>query len=123
MLGDERIDFDKNDDIIIDGKRYAGTRGLYELIFGKFPDEKIYTNADKESYLKILLATNAHRRGHNVHERVKSNKGHKHMNIIGPLVLGNKVGKGMPCAVTLKDNKVDYVHLVNVIDFIDSASL
>lgn len=123
MLGDKRIDFDKNDDIVIDGKRYAGTQGLYKLIFKKFPDEKINTNADKESYLKILLATNAHRRGHNVHERVKSNKGHKYMNIIGPLVLGNKVGKGMPRAVMLNDNKVDYVHWDDPNELVDRLRL
>jgi len=47
MLGDKCIDLDKNDDIIIDRKRYPGTLGLYELIFKKFPDETICTNADK----------------------------------------------------------------------------
>lgn len=123
MLGDKRIDFDKNDDIIIDGEKYVGTRGLYELIFRKFPDENIFTNADKQSYLKILLATNAHKRGHNVHERVKSNKGHKYMNIIGPLVLGNKVGKGIPRAVTLNDNKVDYVHWDDPNELVDRLRL
>jgi len=34
MFGDKCMN--KNDDIIIDGKRYAGTPGLYELIFKKF---------------------------------------------------------------------------------------
>jgi len=48
---DKRIDLDKNDDIIINRKkydekditinrkRYPGTSGLYELIFTKFPVE------------------------------------------------------------------------------------
>jgi len=47
MFDDKRINLDKNDDIIVDGKRYPGTPGLYELIFKKFPDETICTNADK----------------------------------------------------------------------------
>jgi len=53
MLGDKRIELnlnlDKNDDIIIDGKRYLWTPGLYELIFKKFPDETICTSADRNT--------------------------------------------------------------------------
>jgi len=68
MLGEryKRIDLDKNDDIIVDGKRYPGTSGLYELIFKKFPEETICMNADKQKYKSILLATNAHRRCHSI---------------------------------------------------------
>jgi len=54
MLGDKRIDLDENDDIIVDGKRYPGISGLYELIFKKFPNETICTNADKQKYKNIL---------------------------------------------------------------------
>jgi len=48
MFSDKRIDLDKNDDIIVDGKKYSGIPGLYELIFKKFPDETICTNAQAE---------------------------------------------------------------------------
>jgi len=74
---DERIDLDKNDDIIIDEKRYSGTPGFYELIFKKFSDETICTNADKQKYKSILLVTNAHRRGHSTHNPIMDNKGYK----------------------------------------------
>jgi len=70
MLSDKRIDLDKNDDIIVDGKRYSRIPGLYELIFKKFPDETICTNADKQKYKRILLATNAHKRGHSTHNPI-----------------------------------------------------
>jgi len=33
MFGSKRFDVDKADNIIIDGVRYVGTPGLYELIF------------------------------------------------------------------------------------------
>jgi len=36
ILGDKRIILYKNDNIIIDGKRYDGMPGLYELIFMNF---------------------------------------------------------------------------------------
>jgi len=78
MLDDKRIDLNKNDDIIVDGKRYLGTPGLYELIFKKFSDETICTNADKQKYKSILLAINAHRRDYSTHNPIMGNKGHKY---------------------------------------------
>ncbi|KYQ51996.1 hypothetical protein ALC60_08892 [Trachymyrmex zeteki] len=50
MLGDKRIALDKNDDIIINGKKYEGTPGLYELIFMKFPNEDICTDDDLQEH-------------------------------------------------------------------------
>jgi len=38
MLGSKKFDVDSSDHIIIDIVRYAGTPGLYELIFKKIPD-------------------------------------------------------------------------------------
>ncbi|KYQ53669.1 hypothetical protein ALC60_04233 [Trachymyrmex zeteki] len=116
MLGDKRIALDKNDDIIINGKRYEGTPGLYKLIFMKFPNENIYTDDDMHNYKSILLTTNAYRRGHSANSQVLGNKGYKYKNIIAPLVLGKKFGTGInkrsdiPRAMTLNDNKIDYIH-------------
>ncbi|XP_036143449.1 uncharacterized protein LOC118645822 [Monomorium pharaonis] len=84
MLGDKRIDIHKNDNIVIDGKIYMGTPGLYELIFMKMPN--MYTNNDLQNYKNILLVTNAYRRGHIAHNQVMGNKGSKYKNIIAPLV-------------------------------------
>ncbi|KYQ47747.1 hypothetical protein ALC60_13223 [Trachymyrmex zeteki] len=115
MLGDKRIALDKND-IIINGKRYEGTPGLYELIFMKFPNENICTDDDMQTYNSILLTTNAYRRGHTADSQVLGNKGYKYKNIIAPLVLGKKVGTGInkrsdiPRAMTLNDNDIDYIH-------------
>ncbi|XP_011858847.1 PREDICTED: uncharacterized protein LOC105556369 [Vollenhovia emeryi] len=121
MIGNKRIDLDKNDDIIVDGKKYTGTQGLYELIFKKFPEEDSYTKSDKRNYKSILLATNAHRRDHNMHNPVNSNKGHKYRNIIAPLLKG--VREGMPCTVTLNNNKIDYVHWDDPNELVDRFRL
>jgi hypothetical protein len=59
LLGDKRFDIDKNDNIIVDGVTYAGTPGLFELIFKRIPDDVIYTEEDKQKYKSLLLATNA----------------------------------------------------------------
>ncbi|KYN07645.1 hypothetical protein ALC62_01387 [Cyphomyrmex costatus] len=129
MLGDKRITLNKNDDIIIDGQRYDGTPGLYELIFMKFLNESICTDDDVQTYKSILLTTNAYRRGHNAGNQVLGNKGHKYKNIIAPLVLGKKVGTGikkkldLPCAMSLTDNRIDYVHWDDPNELVDRLRL
>src|SRR5215469_4571779 len=56
-LGNKSFDVDIDDNLIIDGVRYVGTPGLYELIFKKFPDDDVYTDDDKQKYKSILLVT------------------------------------------------------------------
>ena len=72
--------------IIIDGKRYDGTPGLYELIFMKFNNENICTDVDVQIYRSILI--NAHRWDHSPNNQVMVSKRYK--NIIAPLLLGKK---------------------------------
>ncbi|KYQ51397.1 hypothetical protein ALC60_09498 [Trachymyrmex zeteki] len=129
MLGDKRIALDKNDDIIINGKRYEGTPGLYELIFMKFPNENICMDDDMQTYKSILLITNAYRHGHSADSQVLGNKGYKCKNIIAPLVLGKKVGTGInkrfdiPRAMTLNDNNIDYIQWDDHNELVDRLRL
>ncbi|KYQ46571.1 hypothetical protein ALC60_14430 [Trachymyrmex zeteki] len=46
MFDNKRFDVDDVDNIIIDGVRYIGTPGLYELIFKRIPDDALYTEDD-----------------------------------------------------------------------------
>jgi hypothetical protein len=123
MLGNKRIDLHKNDDIFIDGKRYKGTQGLYELIFMKIPNADIYTSDDVEKYKDIILTTNAHRRDHGEYNPVLGNKGHKYKNIISPMLAQEKVGRGIPNTVTLNDNKIAYVHWDDPNELVDRLRL
>ncbi|KYN09375.1 hypothetical protein ALC57_18507 [Trachymyrmex cornetzi] len=99
MLGNKKFNVDTDDTIIIDGERYKGTPGLYELIFKKIPNDAIYTENDKQTYKHILLTTNAHRRDNNARMPIKSNKGHKYKNIAPLLVTrsvsGTSIGSGI----------------------------
>ncbi|XP_070527153.1 uncharacterized protein [Cardiocondyla obscurior] len=122
MIGSKRIELDKNDDIFIDGKKYPGTVGLYELIFMKFSNESSYTDIDKQYYKSILLSTNAHKRDYSEQNQVKSNKGHKYKSIIAPL-LDKKVRQGIPSTVILNDNKIDYIHWNDPNEFVDRLRL
>jgi len=111
MLGSKKFDVDNSDHIIIDGVRYAGIPGLYELIFKKIPDYDIYTEDDKRKYKSILLATNTHRRNYTEHSHLRSNKGYKYRDVIASLLKDEStIGKGLPRAMTLSDNAIDYVH-------------
>jgi len=83
ILGSKKFDVDSSDHMIIDSVRYAGTPGLYELIFKKVPD---YDTEDKRKYKSILLATNAHRRNYSEHSHIRSNRGYKYRYVIAPLL-------------------------------------
>ncbi|KYN11453.1 hypothetical protein ALC57_16388 [Trachymyrmex cornetzi] len=132
MLGDKPLVYALSyliDDIIIDGKRYDGTAGLYELIFMKFPNESICTDDDVHTYRSILLTTNAHRRGHSPSNQVMGSKGYKYKSIIAPLVSDKKVGTGinkradLPRTMTLNDNKIDYIHWDDPNEIVDRLRL
>ncbi|KYN22502.1 hypothetical protein ALC57_05099 [Trachymyrmex cornetzi] len=132
MLGKKKFDLDTDDTIIIDGERYKGTPGLYELIFKKIPNNAIYTENDKQTYKHILLTTNAHRRDNNARMPIKSNKGHKYKNIIAPLLVtrsvsGTSIGSGIKTnissAVRLAENEIDYVHWDDPNELVDRLQL
>lgn len=125
MLGDKRFDVDKDDYIFIGDVRYAGTPGIYELIFKRIPDDTVYTEDDKEKYRNILLATNAHRRGHDVRNPILGNKGYKYKNIIAPLLFEKKVGKGLTTSRTmiLNNNSTDYVYWNDPNELVDRLRL
>ncbi|XP_072751930.1 uncharacterized protein [Anoplolepis gracilipes] len=113
MLGDKHFEVDKNDNIIINGVKYAGTPGLYKLIFKRIPDDAVYTENDMHKYKSTLLATNVHRRDSNMRNPVLGNKGYKYKYIIASLFpIKKKIGKGinLPRTMTLSENKIEYVH-------------
>lgn len=85
MIGNKKIDVN-DDDLIIDGNRYRGTPGLYELIFMNIPNDYIYTQEDLNVYAQIIAATCAHRINFSRDGRVKSNRGTKYKKIISKLL-------------------------------------
>jgi len=128
-LGNKRFDIDKDDSIIIDKVRYIGTPGLYELLFKRIPDDVIYSEDDMQKYKSILMATSAHKRQYNAQGQLKSNKRYKYKQIIAPLTSieskKKKSGTGvfMPRAMTLTDNKIDYVHWDDPNELVDRLRL
>ena len=56
VMGDKIVNFGDRGDIIVDGKRYKGTPGLWSLILLKRPTD--YTEEDMEEYKKLVEQTN-----------------------------------------------------------------
>ena len=68
----------KDNNIIVGDKTYNGTLGLWELIVGRSPDDKIFTNGDYDNYAEIMHSTNALRRNNDESEtKPKANKSWK----------------------------------------------
>jgi len=82
-----------------------------------------------QKYKSILMATSAHKRKYDAQARLNSNKGYKYKQIIAPLMSieskKNKSGTGvfMPRAMTLTDNKIDYVHWDDPNELVDRLRL
>ena len=118
---------DDADNIIIDGVRYAGTPGLYELIFKRIPDDALYTEDDMHKYKCMLLVTNAHKHKYHSQGRLLSNRGYKYKHVIASLMSvtlkkQKKSEKGLPHAMTLND-AIDYVHWNDLIKLVDRLRL
>ncbi|KYN30173.1 hypothetical protein ALC57_00369 [Trachymyrmex cornetzi] len=112
MFGNKRFDVDDADNIIIDDVRYT-----------------FYTEDDMNKYKSMLLATNAHKHKHHSQGRLLSNRGYKYKHIIAPLMSmtpkkpNKKFGKGLPRAMTLNDNAIDYVHWDDPNEVVDRLRL
>lgn len=83
-IGNSILEIDGRD-IVINGIRYKGTGGLYELIFKARPEG--YSSEDQDRYRAILKQTSVHRRDFDSQKQVKGSKSYKYVNIIRPLTL------------------------------------
>ena len=48
-----------DNNILVEDEKFKGTKGLWELIMYKFPNENNYTENDLKEYKKLLIKTNA----------------------------------------------------------------
>ena len=87
----------KGDNIIIDDKEYPGTKGLWELIVSKKPQEGIYTDDDYLDYGRILKQTNAIYQGNDPNNtKPKSSSSNKWKQLIKPIWENIKESKKPP---------------------------
>ena len=74
----------RDNDIIVDGKIYRGSPGLWELITSR--DPKNFTEEDYENYMGLLVQTDTIYQDNNPNNtKPKSSKGSKWNNLISPV--------------------------------------
>ena len=84
-IGNKYLKF-KGNDIIIDGKTYTGTNGLWELIVSKDPQEGKYTEDDYINYINLLVQTNTiHQKNNPNSPKPKSSSSKKWETLIKPV--------------------------------------
>jgi len=83
FLGNTEVDFEGND-LVIGGKRYTGTRGLWDLLVMKRPVVGLATEEDKKNYEEIMVETGAMRNRKNP-RKPAANRGNKWENFIRPI--------------------------------------
>ena len=82
--------------IIVDGEKFRGTPGLWELIMEDKP--RNYTKEDKDEYRDLLIKTNVlHHDFHPKNPNPRSSKSYKWKNILGPIWydMGGYEGEGV----------------------------
>lgn len=117
-IGNKRIEFDAEDFIRVGDEVYHGSRGLFELLFMKEPDESVITINDKRKYKEILQISSAHKQEFNPNGRIASSGGMKYKNIIKPLF--ESIGRGI---LPVTDNKIDYIHWNDPNELVDRLAL
>ena len=82
-IGDKPVTI-KNNDIIIEGKKYDGSPGLWELITSNKPQK--FTEEDYINYINLLVQTNTIYQGNDPNNtKPKSSGGSKWNNLISPI--------------------------------------
>lgn len=120
-MGAMKLEINPNEDLIIGNDLYVGTIGLYELIFMKEPDARIYTDMDLKQYRTILEASNAHRRNYDETLQITGTRSKKYQNIIRPLIQEvHHTGAGL---IHLNKNKPDYIYWNDANELIDRLRL
>jgi len=81
-MGRKRIIIDKDSNLFVDGKRYEGTRGLWELIVKNKPETSVYDDDDVINYTKIIKRTGAMINLKNPQKPAGNSQGYKWANFI-----------------------------------------
>ena len=58
-IGNVEVEIDQDSKMVVQGKSYKATRGLFELLTRKKLDRSFITDSDLRSYTEILEATHA----------------------------------------------------------------
>lgn len=116
-LGIKILEFNAKGEVIVDGQKFRGTKGLYNLIFYKDPEP--YSSRDLASYKSILDISFAHRDTRN---RLKQSGMRKYTEIIRPLYKSSSTsGEGLKMMYNNKNT--EYVYWDDINELVDRLKL
>jgi hypothetical protein len=81
-IGNADVEIDHDSNVIVQGKSYQGTRGLFELLTRKKVDQSFITDRDLKSYKEILQATHRHIEDNDPSGVIKTTRGPKFKDVI-----------------------------------------
>lgn len=84
-MGMKKVFIDRND-IVVDGEKFHGTKGLWELLTKKSPVS--YDKKDLDEYKKILLLTSGHKKNFDPNASIRRTRAFKYTKIIQDLFQG-----------------------------------
>lgn len=115
MVGKFTVDFE-NDDLIIGGVKYTGTRGLWRLLtYPKAPGSDYYTSDDLQNYKTILLQSDAlYHNNDKQTGKPKANRGEKWGSLVKEIWLSKdeRSGSGI-LAYNDSDVEIKYISNLN----------
>jgi hypothetical protein len=85
MIGNSSVTLDDRGNIIIQGKQYRGTPGLWELLTRKNVKHSIITTQDLKTYKRILELTSGHLENHDPSGNIKTTRGTKFKEVVAKL--------------------------------------
>ena len=88
IVGNTELNIDDEGNITAGGKKFIASKGLYELLFKRDPED--YTIEERDTYIDLLETTNAIYRNHNPNEQVQGINSLKYRNIIKPILNARK---------------------------------
>jgi len=88
-IGSSGIKFN-NKHVLVDGRKYKATQGLWELLTEANPDRNSVTMQKRQTYKQIQIQSNAHRVNYSPSGKIKSSKTLKYIRFISPLFSNTK---------------------------------
>lgn len=117
-IGDSLLVTDDDDNLVIKGKTYKGTPGLFELVFKSSPVK--YTMRDLNTFKSILKLTNAHKKEYIVGSSIYRNRSKKYVDVISKLFPPQRgftsTGKGISMKSTYDTNVIYYSNINKLAD-------
>jgi len=118
LMGNSKVEMDNDDNLLIGGKRYEGTKGLFELIFKQTPSK--YTAKDLKVFKKVCQETNVHKKHYSSDQPIHRNRSSKYTKIISvlfpPKVPKSKRVTGDGLKTTQHTNIIYYNNINKLVD-------